>query len=54
MKTTYLTLLVGLLSLSAQAATITGVIKTKNEPIIGAEIFWQNTTVLIGKYKLKK
>ena len=45
MKTTYLTLLVGLLSLSAQAATITGVIKTKNEPIIGAEIFWQNTTV---------
>ena len=45
MKTTYLTLLVGLLSLSAQAATITGVVKTKNEPIIGAEIFWQNTTV---------
>ena len=45
MKTTYLILLVGLLSLSAQAATITGVIKTKNEPIIGAEIFWQNTTV---------
>ena len=45
MKTTYLTLLVALLSLSAQAATITGVVKTKNEPIIGAEIFWQNTTV---------
>ena len=45
MKTIYLTLLVGLLSLSAQAATITGFVKAKDEPIIGAEIFWQNTTV---------
>ena len=45
MKTIYLTLLVGLLSLSVQAATITGVVKAKNEPIIGAEIFWQNSTV---------
>jgi len=46
MKKTYTTLLIGLLiSLYAQASTITGIVKANNEPIIGAEIFWQNTTI---------
>ncbi|MBP7965395.1 MAG: carboxypeptidase-like regulatory domain-containing protein, partial [Paludibacteraceae bacterium] len=45
MKKLYLTLLISLLSLCSYASALTGVVKADNEPIIGAEIFWQNTTI---------
>lgn len=45
MKKTVFTFLISVLSVFTQASTVTGVIQSNNEPIIGAEIFWQNTTI---------
>ena len=45
MKKLHLILLIPLLSLCSYASSLTGTVKADNEPIIGAEIFWKNTTI---------